>query len=83
MTNNALTPRIEGRIQVIRGFRVMLDADLPVLYGVPTKALNQAVKRNANLRWVSRRIAPTKNSSGLRNGFLANAVRTVFVDRQL
>lgn len=44
----ALLPRIEGRIQVLRGQRVMIDADLAELYGVPTKALNQAVKRNAN-----------------------------------
>jgi hypothetical protein len=44
---NSLVPRIEGRIQVIRGLRVMIDADLAELYGVPTKALNQAVKRNA------------------------------------
>lgn len=42
-----LVPRIEGRIQLIRGLRVMIDADLAQLYGVPTKALNQAVKRNA------------------------------------
>ena len=48
MTNDALAPRIEGRIQLIRGSRVMLDADLAVLYGVSTKALNQAVKRNVN-----------------------------------
>ena len=33
-------------ILTIRGQRVILDADLAVLYGVPTKALNQAVKRN-------------------------------------
>ncbi len=30
----------------IRGHKVMLDADLAVLWSVPTKALNQAVKRN-------------------------------------
>ena len=42
-----LVPRIEARIQVIRGLRVMIDVDLAALYGVPTKALNQAVKRNA------------------------------------
>jgi hypothetical protein len=42
-----LVPRIEGRIQVVRGLRVMIDVDLAALYGVPTKALNQAVKRNA------------------------------------
>ena len=33
-------------IHVIRGQRVMLDADLATLYGVQTKALNQAVSRN-------------------------------------
>lgn len=38
--------RIEARIHVIREQRVMLDADLAELYGVPTKALVQAVKRN-------------------------------------
>ncbi len=40
---------IEGvlrRILLIRGHKVMLDADLADLYGVSTKALNQAVKRN-------------------------------------
>lgn len=31
---------------MIRGQRVVLDADLAVLYGAPTKVLNQAVKRN-------------------------------------
>ena len=38
---------IRTRILTIRGVQVMLDRDLAVLYGVPTKALNQAVKRNA------------------------------------
>ena len=33
-------------IQVIRGKQVLLDRDLATLYGVETKALNQAVKRN-------------------------------------
>ncbi|MBR3522488.1 MAG: ORF6N domain-containing protein [Prevotella sp.] len=35
-------------IRVIRGQQVMLDFDLAFLYGVETKALNQAVKRNIN-----------------------------------
>ena len=38
--------RIEGLILVIRGQKVMLDEDLAALYGVETKVLNQAVKRN-------------------------------------
>ncbi len=37
---------VESVIHVIRGERVILDADLAKLYGVPTKALNQAVRRN-------------------------------------
>ena len=38
---------IKSRIHTIRGVQVMLDRDLAVIYGVETKALNQAVKRNA------------------------------------
>lgn len=37
---------IARRIYLIRGHRVMLDSDLAQLYGVSTKVLNQAVKRN-------------------------------------
>jgi hypothetical protein len=33
---------------IIRGEKVMLDADLAMLYGVSTKALNQAFRRNRN-----------------------------------
>jgi phage regulator Rha-like protein len=40
------TGRIEQAILEIRGLRVMVDADLAALYGVTTKGLNQAVKRN-------------------------------------
>jgi phage regulator Rha-like protein len=38
--------RIERAILSIRGEKVMLDSDLAELYGVETKGLNQAVKRN-------------------------------------
>jgi ATP-dependent Clp protease ATP-binding subunit ClpA len=38
---------LASRILLVRGIRVMIDADLASLYGVPTKALNQAIKRNA------------------------------------
>jgi hypothetical protein len=41
-----VTRPLEGLIHVVRHQRVMLDADLAALYEVPTKALNQAVKRN-------------------------------------
>jgi hypothetical protein len=38
--------QIDGMIRTIRGTRVVLDRDLAKIYGVPTKAFNQAVKRN-------------------------------------
>jgi hypothetical protein len=37
---------METRILRVRGQKVMLDADLAILYGVPTESLVQAVKRN-------------------------------------
>ena len=39
---------IKSRIFTIRSVQVVLDRDLAALYGVQTKVLNQAVKRNAN-----------------------------------
>jgi hypothetical protein len=45
---NSLIPveRIENQIYLIRGQKVMLDIDLAELYAVPTKRLNEQVKRN-------------------------------------
>ncbi|MBF0386221.1 MAG: ORF6N domain-containing protein [Candidatus Omnitrophica bacterium] len=45
-TETIITERIERKILFIRGKKVMLDRDLAKLYAVPTKALNQAVRRN-------------------------------------
>jgi ORF6N domain len=42
----AATRPVETLIRVIRGEKVMLDIDLAALYGVSTKAFNQAIKRN-------------------------------------
>src|SRR6266481_1044038 len=39
--------RVASRIYLIRNRKIMLDFDLAELYGVPTKAFNQAVTRNA------------------------------------
>ena len=47
MTSEALALQVERRIYLIRAEKVMLDYDLAALYGVPTKSLNLAVKRNA------------------------------------
>ncbi|HEX9048115.1 MAG TPA: ORF6N domain-containing protein [Verrucomicrobiae bacterium] len=41
------TVRIESLILTVRGLRVLLDSDLAKIYGVSTKALNQALKRNS------------------------------------
>ena len=46
MTNILPSERIERSILLIRGHKVMLDADLAVLYGVSVGRLNEAVKRN-------------------------------------
>ena len=49
LTNNDMEQNLEpirSKIYEIRGQRVMLDRDLAELYGVQTKVLNQAVKRN-------------------------------------
>lgn len=40
------TADLESMIYTFRGFKVMLDSDLSVLYGIETKVLNQQVKRN-------------------------------------
>jgi hypothetical protein len=49
MSDSDLVPveQIQSRILVLRSVRVLLDADLAALYGVPTKRLNEQVKRNA------------------------------------
>ena len=46
-TSTAVSPAdVSSRILVLRGQRVLLDADLAALYGVPTERLNQQVRRN-------------------------------------
>ena len=40
--------KIRQTILLVRGQKVMLDRDLAILYGVETRVLNQAVKRNRN-----------------------------------
>jgi len=50
MTNENITLAIDaiaGHIAIMRGQRVIVDADLAALYGVPTKRLNEQVRRNA------------------------------------
>lgn len=46
MTNQLPTERIENKIYLIRGKKVMLDSELAGLYKVETRVLNQAIRRN-------------------------------------
>ncbi len=46
MTDLVPLEAITGKILLLRGVKVMLDRDLAILYGVETKALKQAVRRN-------------------------------------
>lgn len=93
MTNNrkqtlAIIPdsRIASRIFFIRGKKVMLDRDLAELYGVETRTLNQAVRRNPerfpsdfmfqlNVRemeiWISQIVISKSKNMGLRKRPLA------------
>jgi hypothetical protein len=48
MTKQVSAERIEHAILLIRGHRVLLDADLALLYGVSVGRLNESVKRNRN-----------------------------------
>ncbi len=72
---------VERKIFLIRGRRVMLDRDLAELYGVETRVLNQAVKRNLNRfpedfmfqltqaemeNWKSQIVMSNKDKMGLR-----------------
>lgn len=45
---NQTVAGIESKIYLIRGHKVLLDSDLAFLYGVETKVLNQAVRRNSD-----------------------------------
>jgi hypothetical protein len=42
-----LANKVDSKIQVLRGQKVILDSDLAELYGVPVRQLNQQIKRNA------------------------------------
>jgi hypothetical protein len=50
MKTESIVPaeRIESRIHIIRGQRVMLDQDLAILYETSTKRLNEQLHRNLN-----------------------------------
>jgi hypothetical protein len=81
-TAQAIVPRerIEDAILLIRGHKVMLDADLAGLYGVPTKVFNQAVKRNLD-RFPEDfmfQLTP-EESENLRLQFGASSLRSQFV----
>jgi phage regulator Rha-like protein len=80
MPNKVAVEVIATRIIEIRGKKVMLDRDLATLYGVSTKVLNQAVKRNLKrfpedfmymLSW--------QEAINLRSQFVTSSSRSQFV----
>ncbi len=73
----ASTPeRVDGSIVEVRGQRIILDADLAHVYGVPTKALNQAIKRNRGRFPIDFcfRLTPTE-AANLRSQFVTSSGR--------
>lgn len=77
MTRTEIVPtlaRVEASILEIRGHRVILDADAATLFGVETKALNRAVKRNLErfpsdfmFRLTAEEVASLRYQSGTSN----------------
>ncbi len=67
VANQSLVPleRIDQAILLIRGQKVMLDADLANLYGVTTKRLNEQVKRNLDRFPVDFMFQLTKEEAGI------------------
>ena len=55
--------KIEKSIYLVRGERVILDRDPAVLYGVETKILNRAVKRNLNRFPLDFMFQPTRDEA--------------------
>ena len=73
--------KIESKIYLLRNKKVILDRDLAILYGVETRTLNQAVKRNLERfpedfmfqltkeetqNWISQIVISNKEKMGLR-----------------
>lgn len=66
---------VEMQIRSIRGHRVMLDADLAELYRVPTKLLNQAVRRNARRFPIDFMFQLSTDESGVLRSQIATSTR--------
>ena len=58
------TSGVERMIQVVRGKQVLLDRDLATLYGVETRAINQAVKRKKRIRKKPKSAGRSKQKQG-------------------
>ena len=72
--SSPLQPQIESRILFLREQRVMLDTDLATLYGVETRSLVQAVKRNLGRFPVDFMLQLTSEEwSGLRSQFVISS----------
>jgi hypothetical protein len=74
MTGLVASRKIDRLIHDIRGERVMLDSDLASLYGVETKSLNRAIKRNLDrfpsdfmFQLTAQEFQPLRRQSGTSN----------------
>jgi len=80
MSNLISVEVIATKILLIRGKRVMWDRDLAMLYGVPVKVLNQAVKRNLKRFPNDFMYQLTKQEvANLRSQFATSSSRSQFV----
>jgi hypothetical protein len=78
MSNPVPMEVIESKIVMVNGQKVILDADLAILYGVTTKALNQAVKRNIKRFPKDFMFQPTqKDADNMRSQFVTASKRNV------
>jgi hypothetical protein len=75
---------IEEHILFIRGMRVILDSDLSTMYGVKTKVLNQAVKRNKDrfpvdfvFQLTQEDIAALSSQGNMRSQFVTASKRNI------
>src|SRR5205807_6811170 len=79
------TENVAQLVFFVRGEKIMLDADLARLYGVSTKALNQAVKRNSQrfpADFMFRLTKKETESSIFQSGRSNDPLRSQFVTRK-
>lgn len=74
-TNARVMAPIDALIYLVRGKRVILDADMARLYGVPTKRFNEQVRRNRDRFSLSAQGTEGNENSGNRSQFATGSAR--------